>query len=68
MLVYGKDDREPLSEKFLAVLYRFVRPKTYEDSIANVERFNADEIESMQLFGPRGLGSLLAKVAELRKQ
>lgn len=67
MFAYMNTDRAPLSERSLAVLYRFVRwPKGFEDPIADEPYFTDDEIEKMQLFGPKGLGDLLANVQEIK--
>ena len=60
------DDRDPLSETSLAVLYRFVRwPRDFEDPIKNEPEFTSEEIEKMEMFGPKSLGSLMKKVREL---
>lgn len=60
-------EHEPLSEKSLGVLYRFVRwPQGLEDPIKDEPKFSAEEIEKMELFGPKGLGELLAADREWR--
>jgi len=66
MFVYGLKDQKPLSIKSLATLYRFVTPKEFEDRLAEVKSFTAEEIEKMCMFGPRGLGHLLEAVEEIK--
>lgn len=66
MIEYTNDDREPLSERSLAYLYRFIRwPEDTADPIGDVPDFTDGEIEKMQAFGPRDLGRLLAQVRRL---
>lgn len=66
MIGYSGNVRPPLSEKSLAVLYRFVRwPEDLPDPIGLESNFTDEEIHRMQTFGPRGLGNLLAQVRQL---
>lgn len=68
MIGHSDDVRAPLSEKSIAVLYRFVRwPEGLADPIGDEPDFTAEEIERMRTFGPRGLGNLLARVRHLRQ-
>ncbi len=68
MLAYGRRDKEPLAEKSLAYLYRFIRWQDGTlDPLAEVSGFTEEEIAHMETFGPRGLGQLMAAVRELRK-
>lgn len=65
---YTSGVREPLSEKSLAVLYRFIKwPQDRPDSLQDECVFSDEEIETMSLFGPRGLGRLLEKVRRRRR-
>lgn len=64
----GKIAREPLEEKSLAVLYRFVEwPADVPDPIANEPKFSDGEIHKMRTFGPRNLGNLMYEVNALRQ-
>jgi len=66
MLVYGDHDPVPLSERSLAVLYRFVRwPKGSEDPLKNESIFSDAEIDEMVLLGPKQLGQLLKEVRQI---
>jgi len=66
MLVYGDEDQEPLSERSLSVLYRFVQwQEGTEDPLKNDSSFSDGEIKQMVLFGPKGLGRLLEKVRQI---
>lgn len=66
MLSYTDEDREALSEKSLAYMYRFIQwPKGIQDPIGSVPNFTDEEIDRMQAFGPRELGRLLASVRRL---
>ena len=68
MIGYVGNVRAPLSEKSLAVLYRFVRwPEDLADPIDGEPNFTDEEIERMCAFGPKGLGNLLAQVRQLRR-
>ena len=67
MMVYGDDDQEPLSERSLVVLYRFVKwPEGLEDPLKNDGSFTDEEIEHMAHFGPKQLGRLLQEVRQIR--
>lgn len=58
--------RDPLSEKSLAYMYRFIRwPEGTADPIGEVPAFTLEEVERMCAFGPRGLGALLAEARVL---
>lgn len=66
MIAHSVGVRAPLSEKSLAFLYRFVRwPENTPDPLGNEPKFTDEEIQRMQTFGPRGLGSLLAEARRL---
>ena len=68
MIGHSGDVRDPLSEKSLAFLYRFVRwPEDKADPLGDEPQFTDEEIDQMCSFGPRGLGSLLAEVRRLRQ-
>ena len=68
MIAYSGKDRDPLSEKSLAFLYRFIRwRENVRDPIGEEPTFTDDEIERMQSFGPRGLGKFLAEVRRLKR-
>lgn len=68
MIAYSGQVRDPLSEKSLAYLYRFVRwPEGLPDPLGDESPFTDEEIDRMQSFGPRGLGNLLAEVRRLRQ-
>jgi hypothetical protein len=63
MIAYSGRVRDPLSEKSLAVLYRFIKwPEGTQDPIGQEPRFSDAEIEHMRTFGPRGLGQLMTDV------
>lgn len=60
--------RDPLAEKSLARLYRFIQwPKERPDPIGSEPEFSDEEIERMRTFGPRGLGTLMYEVRNLDK-
>lgn len=64
---YGDGDQVPLSERSLAVLYRFIQwPEDMEDPLKNDKSFTEEEINKMALFGPKGLGELLEEVEAIR--
>lgn len=64
---YGDGDQIPLSERSLAVLYRFIQwPDDMEDPLINDTSFTKEEIEKMVVFGPKGLGKLLEEVEQIR--
>lgn len=68
MIAYSGHVREPLSEKSLVFLYRFIRwPNNTSDPLGNELTFTEEEIEQMRTFGPRGLGNLFAEVSRLRR-
>lgn len=68
MIAHLAQEREPLSERSLAFLYRFIRwPDETSDPIGKVTAFTEEEIAHMQSFGPRGLGNLLSAVRQLKK-
>ncbi len=68
MIAHSGDVRDPLSEKSLAFLYRFVRwPENTPDPLGDEPKFTDGEIEQMLAFGPRGLGRLLAEARRLRQ-
>jgi hypothetical protein len=59
--------REPLSEKSLAFIYRFIQwPDGIHDPIQDVPVFGPEEVERMRSFGPRELGGLFYEVHRLR--
>lgn len=72
MIAYSEKDRAPLSQKSLAVLYRFVEwPSDVEDPLKNEKSFTKEEIDNMTRlgparFGPRGLGKLLEEVEKIK--
>lgn len=67
LIAYGSKDREPLSLRSLAVLYRFIRwPDGVEDPLKEEQPFSDEEREKMLAFGPRGLGQLLDELNSLR--
>jgi hypothetical protein len=69
MYVYTPEDREPLSERSVAVLHRFAKwPDGRPDPMRGIPAFTEAEIENMQMFGPRGLGNLLERVRRLRDE
>jgi len=66
---WTEPDRAPLSEKSLAILHRFIQwPKNKKDFSYDVDFFTDEEIENMEMFGPRGLGKLMKKVHDLRNE
>ena len=68
MIAHSGSVRDPLSEKSLAFLYRFVRwPENMPDPLGDEPKFTDEEIDRMLSFGPRGLGSLLAEARRLRQ-
>jgi hypothetical protein len=63
MVMFSNVARDPLSEKSLAFLYRFIRwPEGMPDLIGKEPVFTDEEVERMKAFGPRGLGNLIADV------
>ena len=68
MIAYSGNIRDPLSEKSVAFLYRFIRwPETNRDPIGEEPAFTGEEIAKMQTFGPRGLGEFLNQVRSLKR-
>jgi hypothetical protein len=68
MIGYSGGVRDPLSEKSLAFLYRFIRwPEHVRDPIGEEPDFTNEEIDKMLSFGPRGLGKLLSEVRRLKR-
>ena len=66
MIMSSEEEREPLDESSLAVMYRFVLwPKGFEDPLKNEPKFTDKEIDRMERFGPKGLGRLIKKVRQL---
>lgn len=66
MLGWSGRVRDPLAEKWLALLYRFTQwPKERPDPIGKEPEFSNEEIERMRTFGPRGLGTLMHQVRNL---
>lgn len=66
---WSDDNREPLSLKSLAVLYRFVRwPEGYSDPLQDEAGFSDEEIHKMAAFGPKGLGELLEEFQKSREK
>jgi hypothetical protein len=69
MISWSGNARDPLSEKSLAFMYRFIRwPEGAIDPIGEVPVFTDEEIARMESFGPRGLGTLLAEARALAKK
>ncbi len=67
MIAHSGDVREPLSEKSLAFLYRFVRwPEGKADPLGDEPKFTDEEIDRMCSFGPRRLGNLIAEARRMR--
>lgn len=69
MIGYSGRVRDPLSEKSLAYLYRFIKwPDRVPDPIGEEPKFSDQEIDKMISFGPRGLGKLMAEVRRLERR
>ena len=69
MISYSDRTREPLSEKSIAYLHRFIRwPRDVRDPIGSERNFTDEEIEDLQAFGPRGLGNLMSQVRKVQHQ
>jgi hypothetical protein len=61
-------ERAALSEASLVVVYHWIRwPDDRPDSVDRKLEFGDDEIEQMELFGPRGLARYLKVLREVRK-
>jgi hypothetical protein len=59
---WGPGDREPVSERSAAFVYRWVKwPKGRPDPLDGTPNFSEDEKANMELFGPRGLGRYITK-------
>jgi hypothetical protein len=57
----GKDERAPLSEPSLVLVYRWIKwPEDRVDSLDRKSRFTDDEITAMETFGPRGLAKYIS--------
>lgn len=66
MVAWSNDEKEPLSEKSLVVLYKFIQwPEDIEDPLSTEDKFSEDEIEKMATFGPKQLGELLKEVRDI---
>ena len=53
-------DRLPISEPSLVFVYRWIKwPSNLEDDLDRKTRFRDDELEEMELFGPRGLARFI---------
>jgi len=64
-VAYLDDEPEPLSLTSLAFMYRFIQwNKAVEDRLGEVEEFSPEEVERMNIFGPRNLGRFLAYVED----
>jgi hypothetical protein len=66
MIAWSGRVRDPLAEKSLALLYRFIQwPAERQDPIGNEPDFSDEEIQKMRTFGPRGLGNLIDQAKNL---
>ncbi len=55
-IVYTKNDREPISEVSVAVIYRFMTwPKNKKDPLREQSYFTEAEFKHIESFGPEGL-------------
>ncbi|MFU3331546.1 hypothetical protein IPC396_00735 [Pseudomonas aeruginosa] len=69
MLSTTSEQRQPLAEASLAVLYRFIRwPDGHKDPLKGEKKFTDEEIENMILVGPTGLGHVLKASRKIRQQ
>jgi hypothetical protein len=69
MISHSSEARDPLSEKSLAYMYRFVQwPQEKVDPIGEEPIFTDVEIDKMRTFGPRGLGNLIAEARRIAGQ
>jgi hypothetical protein len=67
MTFWSGRERDPISEKSLAYLYRFIKwPEDIGDPLEGEENFTDEEIHQMETFGPRALGQLMREVRNLR--
>lgn len=56
----NKGERAPLSEPSLVLVYRWIKwPKDRPDSLDRKSKFTDEEVEQMELFGPRGLAKYI---------
>ncbi|MDB6103844.1 MAG: hypothetical protein JWO52_3843 [Gammaproteobacteria bacterium] len=56
----GKGERAPLSEPSLVFVYRWIKwPKDRSDNLDRQSKFSDDEVDEMELFGPRGLAKFI---------
>jgi hypothetical protein len=61
------NERQPLSEPSLVFVYRWINwPKDLPDVLDRSAKFTDDEVERMELFGPRGLGEYIKTIREHR--
>lgn len=57
----GKDERVPLSEPSLVMVYRWIKwPENRPDSLDRKSKFSDEEISAMETFGPRGLARYIS--------
>jgi len=68
-LVHGAGDQEPLAELSLVSIYKFVRwPEHANDPLLKLSKFTDSEIKKLKTFGPRGLGTLMNEVNNIRRK
>ncbi|MGC1050835.1 hypothetical protein WKH14_00655 [Pantoea agglomerans] len=68
LIMHSSDVRAPIAESSLVEIYDFMKwPDDYVDPLHD-KRFSSEEIESMTIRGPRGLGYLLKAHRELKKK
>jgi hypothetical protein len=61
-------DRVPISEASLTFIYRWAKwPEGRADPLDRHTKFTDDELESMEMFGPRGLGRYIKKCRDYFK-
>lgn len=62
-------DRDPLSEKSLAVIFRFIKwQENRIDPIKNIEKFSDEEIDNHEWFGFRGLAEHLKEFRDIKSK
>lgn len=67
-IVTPTDARQPLHEKSLAVIFRFIEwDKDREDKVLNIDDFSKEEIKRHQLFGFEGLADHLLEFRNHKK-
>jgi hypothetical protein len=67
VIIHSERKGEPLSEKSLVFLYRFIKwPEEMPDPLAKVKDFTDEEIAKMELTGPRSLFRHLSAIRELK--